>query len=276
MATKQEQVRLEGEGEGEAPPTGEPPAGITVPVTPDPETPPAPTQPQNNGRTFTVEDIERARQQEKDKLYPEIEELRNGMKTLTADLERRQQEQAAAEQAAREAAEARDREEKSAKQLLEEAEARFNAELQAVRGEVATRDALLAREAAFQELQRTREAMLDSPVEGDPSGRTVRDSIAPQLLKFVGGSTPDEIAQSIATVMQTSADIVAEVAGATQRQRQQQKGASVTQPPVGPMETQTANETLTASDIRAMPMDEYAKRRSSLLNAASRAARGAQ
>jgi len=48
---------------------------------------------------------------------------------------------------------------------------------------------------------------------------------------------------------------------------------SPTAPPVGPMETQTEYQTLTAEDIRNMPMEQYAKMRDRLMNAVPRRGR---
>lgn len=255
-------------------PVEDPPAptGIAVPTLErDPVLPPNSNS--NQPRTFTEEELHRAqeeaRRQEKDKLYPQLEETRSAVKRLTDDLETRQAAEAEAQRAAQAAEEARKREELSAKDLLDQQAATWENRFAEMQKELAQRDALLLRESEFQALAATRQRMLDE--EG------VRDSIAPQLLPYVGGSSEAEIEQSIAMARKTTADILADVQGAQQRQRQQMKGPSVTQPPVGPMETDQAYETLTPEDIANMSMPEYAKHRDKLLAAASRAARqGAQ
>ena len=59
---------------------------------------------QPTGRFFTEEDIERARQQEKDKLYPRLEEMEDAAQELQAE---REAEQAERQRLADEAEQAR-------------------------------------------------------------------------------------------------------------------------------------------------------------------------
>jgi hypothetical protein len=63
---------------------------------------------------------------------------------------------------------------------------------------------------------------------------------------------------------QRSAAIIESIQQATQPSRV--KGAAVTSPSVGPMETQTEYQSLNADDIRNMTMDQYVKMRDRLLN----------
>lgn len=244
---------------------------LAVERTPEPE-PESTQQPQNGNvpHTFTEDEviarIEAARQQEKDKLYPRLDEQDKALKALTADLEARQAAEAEAAKRAQDAEEARIREESDAKSLLAQAEERFNAELAAVRGELQTSQTLFDKERQFQALADMRDALIAD------ANKDVQ-TIAPQVLKYVGGETEEEIRQSIAMAQETTASIVAEVQGAQQRQRQQAKGTSVTQPPIGPMETDQAFEMMSPEDIQNMDMATYAKRRAQLLQAASRAAR---
>lgn len=253
------------------------PDAIAVPVV---TAPPEPQQqapsPDNGPRVLTLteeelmERIEQARKQEKDKLYPRLDEQAQTLKRLQDDLEARQASEAAAQQAAQEAQEAKEREELSAKELLAQAEARFQAELASVRGELETRDAMFAKEQEFQQLSGYRQQLVSAALAENPL------AIADEFLDYVGGNTPEEIQQSLAMAMQKTASIVAQVQGAQQRTRQQAKGTSVTQPPVGPMETDQAYEMMSPGDISSMSMEEYAKRRPQLLQAASRARTGAQ
>jgi hypothetical protein len=259
---------------GNVPVEEQPPAptGIAVPALDrDPVLPPNSNS--NQPRTFTEEELHRAqeeaRRQEKDKLYEKLGSTEQTLAELKADLDARKAAEAEALRQAQVAEEARKREELSAKDLLDQQAATWENRFAEMQKELAQRDALLLRESEFQALATTRQRMLDE--EG------VRDSIAPQLLDYVGGGNEAEIAQSIAMAQKKTADILAEVQGAQQRQRQQMKGPSVTQPPVGPMETDQAYETLTPEDIASMSMTEYGKHRDKLLAAASRAARqGAQ
>lgn len=223
-------------------------------------------------RLYTESEVreqqERARQQEKDKLYSKLEDQDKTLQELRDDLAARRQREADEEKARKDAADARDREELSAKELLERQNADWEHRFEVMQQEREADRALLAREAQYQELQATRERMMR---EADAD-----NTIAPQLFDYIGGDTPEQIAQSIAMAQAKSADILAEVHTRQQQQRQGMKGASVTQPPVGPMETDQAYETITKEALDNMSPADYARNRPKLLAAASRARFGAQ
>ena len=84
------------------------------------------------------------------------------------------------------------------------------------------------------------------------------------MIDLVAGNTPEEIEASVEILRQRSAAIISSIQQATQPSRV--KGAAVTSPSVGPMETQTEYQSLNADDIRNMTMDQYVKMRDRLLN----------
>jgi hypothetical protein len=96
-----------------------------------------------------------------------------------------------------------------------------------------------------------------------------QESIIPELIDLVSGNSEDEIEQSIAVLRERSSAIIESIQQATQQQQGRLRGAPVTAPPVGPMETQTEYQQLSADDIRNMSMDQYSKMRDRLLNARS-------
>lgn len=248
------------------PATAPPGSTVTVPAPPPPPAAPA-------VRTFTEEDIERARQQEKDKLYPTIEELKNNLAQQGQTLAEWQAERAqreADEQAARDAATAAEeekrRQESDFKTLLEEERAARQKMQEDFTAQIATRDALLQKEREFAELQGYIHRRVDEE----------RDSILPELVPNVMGNTPEEVEQALSVAKAQSASILQNVAAAQQQQveqlglaHMQQRGVGVTAPPVGPMDTDSGYQTLTADQIQAMDMKTFAENRGRLLGAAA-------
>lgn len=248
------------------------PPGIAVEVDPPAPTPtPTPGDPNSNGgKTYTeaelIARIEEARKQEKDKLYPRLEETSNVVAELKADLDERNRIAEEARRAAQEAEAARQREEADAKTLIDEMKSNFDRELAEVRNQLVGTQAMWQKEQEFQTLSQIRQQKIDAALAANPL------AIADEFIDYVGGNNEEEIEQSLAMAMQKTASIVAQVQGAQRNTRQQAKGASVTAPPVGPMETDQAFEMMSPEDIQNMSMEDYAKRRPALLRAASRAA----
>lgn len=245
-----------------------PPAQQTITV-PEPPAPPAPRV-----QTFTAEDIEAARRQEKEKLYPELEALRQGQTATAAQLaewakERETQQVALAEaqRVAEAAAEERRQAELTAVQRLQEVQEQQNVTVQGLQEQLAQRDATLAREREYNDLMSYR----DQALAGD-----VGQQIIPELRDMVAGNNQAEIDASISALAQRSNAILQQVATARQEQLTGSRGVGVTAPPVGPMDNNSGNKTFTAEEIRAMDMQTFAKYRSGLLGAGSQqhAARG--
>lgn len=224
-----------------------------------PETPETPNAAEEARMArFTEEDITRARQQEKDKLYPQMESLRE----TVSKLEKEREERLAEEQRLQEEAEARAKEEAESgmdvRQLLEQKEREWAEKLRKEQEERENAFALLERERAFQELQEHRQARLES----------ARDEIIPELLDLVTGNTPEEIDASIESLRERSARILESAQSAMQNTRRELVGSRVTAPSTGgPMDTQQEQQQFTPDSIRNMSMNDYAKHRSRLLGA---------
>lgn len=234
------------------------------------------------GQTFTADDVARIRGEEKDKLYGQIAKrdedltaLRDQVGSLTAAEQRREaqleQEKATLEAAAK----AKEEEELDAKSLIQRREQEWQQQLQqttqtweqkfAEQAEkVAQAEATAAKEREFGELR-------DYAIS---AVKAVEDKIAPQLLGFVGGNTPEEIDASIVRAIETTDSIAAEMQAALGGQVPQQQPFVVGQPPAAPQVPGTRVTTgpsgvdpgaqyqqLTAEQIASMPMDQYAKLR---------------
>lgn len=245
------------------PPTAPPVDAVVIPVDPpkaDPEKKDPAVDPKTGeptGKTFTQADIEKARQEEKDKLYGRIETMDEELKRIRK--EREEREAAAAAEAERLAAEAKAKadEELSVRELLAQKETEWNTKFQSVEQRAAQAEALLDKERQYQTLQQYKAQRLTEEAE----------HIMPELADLVGGATQEEVEASIALVKDKTARILEQVVANTTQQRQQQRGVSVTAPPVGPMDNESTYQTLTADDIAAMDMQTYAQYRDKLLKA---------
>jgi len=233
------------------------------------------TNPQPKGKIFTEDEVEKIRQQEKDKLYKRIEEADTRVKSMEEQMAELAAEREAARKEADEKARMeqellrqREEQELSAKELLLKREEEFNAKLESIDQDYRRRfeeieaqrtqqEALLEKERRLQELN-------------SYTGRRMaeeQENIIPELIDLVSGNTEEEIENSIAVLRERSSAIIESIQQATQQQQGRLRGVSPTAPPVGPMETQMEYQTLTAEDIRNMPMDQYAKMRERLMNA---------
>jgi DNA repair exonuclease SbcCD ATPase subunit len=216
-----------------------------------------------NGARFTAEQLEEARRQEKEKLYPRLEELGSQLKTL--------QEERQAELAARQAEiderdaqlRAKEESEMEIRDLLAKREGEFRSQIDEINQRYETDRAVFERERALQEAAQYRLARIEQESE----------FIFPELRDLVGGSSPEEVDASIEEMKARSEQIYANLQAAMQPAPF--RGAAMPSvPPVGPMEQLPSYEQLTPEDIRAMDMDTYKRYRQQLLNATSPRQRG--
>lgn len=229
----------------------------------------APEVSESVAQSFTADDLAKARAQEKAKLYPQMEKMAQELEALK---------KAQAEEAARKAEKAKlreeekiakqkqkDEEELSAKELLAKKEQEFQAAIQAERLERENAIALLEKERKFQDLMNYRSMRIEQE----------RDTIVPQLIDLVNGSSEQEIEQSIETLKAKSAGIMQDVQQTVLSARQQMPGARVTAPASGPLDNDSEQNISTPDSIRDMSMADYAKQRAKLLgNAASNRGQG--
>jgi hypothetical protein len=215
---------------------------------------------------FTADDIAKARQQEKAKVYGTIEKLQEAV----SNFEKREAERAAVEadraakRAEREAQrqaekKAQEEDEMSFKELLKAKEQEFEARLAAEAQEREKAFALLQREREFQELTNYRQTRLEQE----------RENIIPELIDLISGNTPEEIEQSIAGLKERSSKIFDSVAAVSQQTRKEMVGSRVTMPASGPLDNDSEQFSYSSNDINSMSMADYAKNRAKLLGTAS-------
>lgn len=231
------------------------PGGVIVGAdAPAPQYVPGP--PVVSSQQFSADDLTRARQQEKDKLYPQLEQLKAEVERLRqereaqAALEQQHREVAEAEQA-RLAEDARKKveEEMSLRQLLETRTQEMELRFQEMQRERDRQEAIIVKEQQLRELVTYREQQKAAAV----------DTIVPELLDLVDGSTFEEIDASIARLQAKSAAILEQVREATQTSRASQVGVRPYGGPTGADPLDTYSEKNPAD----MSMAEYMEYRKS-------------
>jgi len=244
-----------------------------VVVVPEPPAPPAPPV------SFTAEDIQKARQQEKDKVYADLEKVKAAQKqteeqnktfleelrVLREEREARQAEEAskAAEKAA--TSKAKFEEEASAKELLKAKEKEWEAQRAADKAErEAERQATLFEKAALEKerqfLALREYAQRRVAEEGD--------NIVPEFLDYIGGGSEEEIETSITTAIAKSQAILEQVKQYANASRAQVRGATPSgYTTTGPLDIDPGSRSFTLEELNAMSMDDYKKYRGSLLGA---------
>jgi len=224
-------------------------------------------------RTFTEDDVEKIRQQEKDKLYKRLEDsdgrvksLEDQLSTLANESEVSKAEAARLAKAESDALRKREEEELSAKELITKRETEFDEKLKVVETEWEGRLAKIEEERASQEAMLEKERRYRE-LETYLGRRMVEEEeyIIPELRDLASGTTEEEIDNSIAILKDRSSAILESIQQSTQPSGL--RGSPITAPPVGPMETQTEQQTLSAEDIRNMPMEQYMQMRDRLLKA---------
>lgn len=245
---------------------------VTIPA-PAPQAAPSTTGANANGDIFTREQVDellnKARQQEKDKLYGrfetqgnEISELREqltGFKAERDAIEKAKTEAEAAQKAAEEKVEKEKAQaEMSAKAYADERSNELLTQLEAMRTEREQERAIFQREREFNELLAYRGQAMAA----------ASDDIAPELIDLVTGNSPQEIDASVELLKGKTQQILeaaqAAMAGASPPRPVAPTGRPNTDPFGG-----DATKTYSVDDLKNMPLNEYAAIRTQLLGAAS-------
>lgn len=233
----------------------------------EPTTPPS-QKPQAGDDVFTKEDVlaavEKARQQEKDKLYGKMTEVEKKLQELTAAKTAEEEAKAAAELAAAQEAQRAAEAEMDARTLLEKKEREWEERLTQTQSSFEQRLAEFERQKEEERavLEKERQfASLQAYTQSRLSAES--DNIAPQFLDYIHGNSEQEIDAAIETAKAKSAEIAQHVQSIAQ-QAPAPRGASVTgYAPVGPIEVEGGTRKFSAEDIKNMDMATYAKYRNS-------------
>lgn len=218
-----------------------------------------------------AEAIQKARAQEKAKLYPQVEKLQEEIASLRSEKQEREAKDAErkAARAAREAQAALERKkqeesELEVRDLLAKKEEEWAEKLNSERQEREKAFALLEREREFQELSAYRQQRLEAE----------RENIIPELVDLISGNSRDEIEQSIAGLKERSAKIFDSVAQVAQQSRKEMAGTRITSPASGPLDNDSDSRTYSPDDISNMSLADYAKNRSKLLGNSKNSGQG--
>ena len=215
---------------------------------------------------FTADDLAKAREQEKAKLYPQMEKMKEELAALKkkAEEDAARQAEKEAKRAAKEAEKAekqkrQEEEELSLKELLAKKEQEFQAQLENERLEREKAFAILERERQFTEIMQYRNSRLEQE----------RDNIIPELIDLIEGDSKDAVEHSITTLKEKSARILESAQSALQSARQQMAGPRITAPASGPLDNDSEQRSYTPDSIRDMSLADYAKQRAKLLGSAA-------
>jgi flagellar biosynthesis GTPase FlhF len=216
---------------------------------------------------FTAEDLQKVREQEKNKLYSELEKTRQEAEALRKEKEEREAKDAERREARRQReaeAEAerkrKEEEEMDTRALLARKEQEFQDQLAAERAERERAFALLEKEREFQQLQQYKNQLIEAN----------RENIVPELLDLVSGNTPDELQHSIAVLTEKSNKIFEAAAGVAQQSRQNLAGTRVTVPANGPLDINSDHQQINSPEgLRDLSMADYMKNRDRLLGQAA-------
>lgn len=253
---------------------------------------PAPAQ------TFTAEDVERIRSEEKTKLYganerlqQTIDELKGQVGNLTAAeqarLDAAQAEQARlAEEAKQAELDAMKPNDRLEAQLAEQS-AQWQSQLANLTESLETERALRQKDQQFNELREYIQSQVAAHTQGPDA------DIAPEVAEWIGGNSKEEVDANITRAQATTKAILDQIQQTQQPQIDPATGQPVPQvvqdlqqivppqsPPTfagsrawsGPANLDPAGvgtQVLTAEQIANMPMAEYAQKRKTLIGAAA-------
>lgn len=217
-----------------------------------------------NSKFYTEEDLAKVRSQEKSKLYPEIESLKEELNSLKKEKEEEAARKAADANAQAEAEAAKAKElaesELEIRDLLKVKEQEWQEQLERERQERERAFALLEQERNFTDLQNYRNQRVEQE----------REAIIPELLDLLAGNTREEVEASIEGLKERSARILESAQQAMQTARRDMTGTRATLPPAGPLDTNSAQRSFTAQEIASMSVQEYAQYRDKLMSPQAR------
>ena len=208
-------------------------------------------------QAFTLEDLENARREERDKLYGKINQTDDKFKTMQdelSNLRKFQKEQEKAEEkrqaeieAARKAAE---EEKLSAKELITQRNQEWEERFAVIQAQLEQERAIFAKEREFNELRNyVRERIAAES-----------DNIAPELLDYIDGNTREDIDASIERAKAKTAAILEGLQAAQTAARAGMHGTGTGPSPITQDQIPSSQE-ISAEDIQGMDWKSFAKLR---------------
>lgn len=209
------------------------------------------------GQYFTADQLEAARQQEKDKLYAKQQNLEKQVNDFRTELETLRTEREAAklaEDEARKVAEAvqkkADEDKLSVTELLEKRDQEWQA-----------RQAEIEQKLEFERavMQKDREIFsLQNFIQRRVAEEVAQDTIAPEFLDYINGNNEEQVEASITRAKEKTASIVAGMSGGIPNPPRITPGVSPTGfAPAGPLDTLQGTQEYSADDIKKMSHEEF-------------------
>lgn len=233
---------------GSAPASVSTPAVSTSPYTAST----APTWvPNATPQYFTAEDVEKIRQQEKEKLYQRLEsqqtqinEFRTAVEELRADKKARDEELAKQQKAASDAARSAEEEKLTAQELIKSQREQMEKEQAKLREDMEMKIALMQKEQEFLQVK--------AYIQRRVAEEIAANNIIPDIAEYVNGTNQEEIEASIAKAREKTANIVK---GAQSMMSPVPGGVSPTGGPSGPLDNLSGPRQMTLEELKAMPVN---------------------
>lgn len=227
------------------------PTTVTTPVI---STTTSPQWAPNAGQQFfTADDLERARQQEKDKLYGRLEnqqnqinEFKSTVDTLMADKKARDDELAKQQKAAEDAARTAANEKLSAQELITQKQAEWEQRQAQLQSEWELKFTTMQKEQDFLRLKSYAQRRVTEEINAG--------NIIPDLAEYIDGDTESEIESAIEKAKEKTNSIVM---GATRLNAPVPGGVSPTGGPSGPLDSLSGPREPSLEQLRNMNMKEY-------------------
>ena len=209
------------------------------------------------GQYFTAEQLEAARQQEKDKLYGRMQALETQFNDSKAELDKYRQEREAAESARldaeKKAADAKKAEEESklsVQDLIKRKEQEWQEAQNSLQNQLEMQKALMDKDRELFRLQQY--------IQRRVAEEIAENNIIPDLAEYIDGNNEEQVEASITKAKEKTASIVAGALG--QNAPRTTPGVSPTGfAPTGPLDNLQGTQSYQPSDIQKMSLAEYAE-----------------
>lgn len=209
---------------------------------------------------WTDDDLAKARQQEKDKLYGRLEEFQTQLGEMQKERQAELEEKRRLAEEAAEAHRLKEESEMEVRDLLSRREQEMQEKLREMEQRIETDRAVFQRERELQQVEEYKRMRIEQEAY----------NLIPELRDMVTGNSVEEVDASLQALIERSNQIMHNFQAVEAPQAPYQpRGAAPTAPPVGPLEQMPSYEQLTPQDIASMDMETYKRYRATLLQAAN-------
>lgn len=212
----------------------------------------------SSGRFFTEDEVERIRQQEKDKMYDRLEksekqlaEFKSTVDSLAQDKKSRDAELARQQQQAAEETQRLQNEKLSVQEMLEQQKTEFQKQQEMLKADWDLKLTTMQKEQEFLQLR----AYIQKRINEEVNAAT----IIPDLAEYINGDTEEEVEASIKKAQEKTESIVQAALGSTPPSIPM--GTSPTGAPFSPLDNLSGPRQKSREEIARMNMRDYAEYR---------------